>query len=28
VLTEIQDIPEAIRAFVEGRLVERPDHVH
>jgi len=28
VLTEVQDIQEAIRAFVEGRLPEHPDLAH
>ncbi len=28
VLTDVQDIQEAIRAFVEGRLAERPDLAH
>lgn len=28
VLTEVEDIQEAIRAFIEGRLVERPECVH
>jgi len=28
VLTELEDIQEAIRAFIEGRLVERPEYAH
>ena len=28
VLTEVEDIQEAIRAFIEGRLVERPEYAH
>jgi predicted Fe-Mo cluster-binding NifX family protein len=28
VLTELRDIPEAFRTFVEGRLAERPERVH
>ena len=27
-LTEVEDIQEAIRAFIEGRLVERPEYAH
>ncbi len=28
VMTEVRSIEEALRAFVEGRLVERPERVH
>ena len=28
VLTELTDIQEAIRAFVDGKLVEHPERVH
>lgn len=28
VLTELKDIQEALRVFVEGRLAERPERVH
>ena len=28
VLTDLKDIQEALRAFVEGNLVERPERVH
>jgi predicted Fe-Mo cluster-binding NifX family protein len=28
VLTELENIQEAIRAFIEGRLVERPEYAH
>jgi len=28
VLTEVEDIQEAVRAFLEGRLVERPEYAH
>jgi predicted Fe-Mo cluster-binding NifX family protein len=28
ILTEVEDIQDAILAFIQGRLVERPESVH